>query len=299
MFFFEKNNIVNSSAMKEITTILFPTDFSEPAQHAFKYCLWLAEKYSAQIRLLHVIYPEYEAMDLPVVATQATRAKINAAKEALQAFIDLGMAQAKAGGFGRQVEIVTDLEIGGPVNSIVQVAERDDVDLIVLGTRGEHNALERTFGSVTTGVVGRAHCPVWIVPEHAQKEDIHVAVYASNLADCDPYYIWKVGKMLEPFSPVLHCVHVNMDGSVERVLDFADLGAIFAQKVPTLQINFQTLEGDTVTDAIEEFADNYDADLVIMLSPHYGWVEGLFHRSQTRKMALHTRVPLLVLKEKE
>lgn len=285
--------------MQEISTILFPTDFSESAQNAFRCCLRLAGKYNAEVHVLHVIYPEYEAMDLPVVATQATRAKVNAARVAIDSFINLGLSQVGKDGNGKTPVITSDIEIGSAVNLITQIAERDGIDLIVMGTKGEHGALERAFGSVTTGVIRRAPCTVWIVPEGMDKSNIHVAAYASNLTDADPFYIWKVGKLLEPFNPVLHCVHVNIEHSVDHVLELADLGAIFGQHAPMLQINFHTLTGASVADSLEEFADTYDVDLMIMLTPHYNWLEGLFHRSQTRRMALDAKVPLLILKEKE
>lgn len=278
---------------------MFPTDFSEPAQNAFRHCLQLARKYNAEVHVLHVIYPEYEAMDLPVVATQATRAKVNAARVAIQSFIDMGLSQINKEAHEKAPVVSADIEIGSAVNIIAQIAERDGVDLIVMSTKGEHGALERAFGSVTTGVIKRAPCTVWVIPEGMEKSEVHVAAYASNLTDADPYYIWIVGKLLEPFNPVLHCVHVNTEHSVDHVLELADLGAIFGQHAPMLQINFHTLAGASVADSLEEFADTYDVDLMIMLAPHYNFFEGLFHRSQTRRMALDAKVPLLILKEKE
>ncbi|MFZ4427736.1 MAG: universal stress protein, partial [Saprospiraceae bacterium] len=66
--------------MRKIHRILFPTDFSEAAQNAFRYCRSLADALSAEIFVLHVVYPEYELLDLPVLATKATHDKIDAAK---------------------------------------------------------------------------------------------------------------------------------------------------------------------------------------------------------------------------
>lgn len=283
--------------MQEVSAILFPTDFSEPARRAFRYCLRLAAQYQAKIHLIHVIYPEYEVMDLPVVATQATRAKVNAAKEAMEAFIAWGQAQV-AEVNTKPTAITYEIEVGSAVNTILQIAERSSFDLIVMGTRGEHGMLDHTFGSVTTGVLRRAECPVWVIPENADSDEIHIAAYASNLVSADPYFIWKVGKMLEPFNPILHCVHVNTESAIEPVLELAELAGIFEQHAPVLQINFHTLQGQSIPESLEDFADTYDVDLMVLYSPHYSWWEGLFHRSNTRKLALDAKVPLLVIKEK-
>jgi nucleotide-binding universal stress UspA family protein len=61
--------------------------------------------------------------------------------------------------------------VGPPVDEIIEVAERHDADLIVVGTH-EPGLLERLFrGSVSQGVVRRAHCDVLVVhPQGKARE---------------------------------------------------------------------------------------------------------------------------------
>ena len=79
--------------MKMIKKILFPTDFSATAQSAFRHCLLLADKYDADVEILHVIFPEYEALDLPVMAAQATKEKAEAAGVVMKTFVETGLTQ--------------------------------------------------------------------------------------------------------------------------------------------------------------------------------------------------------------
>lgn len=283
--------------MDTIKKILFPTDFSDTAQNAFRYCLMLADRYGAEIELLHVIYPEYEALDLPVMAAQATKEKAEAARHVVKEFVELGLAQMNASGHLQGVPIVNaDVEIGTPASIIADMAKRDEADLIVMGTNGEHNALEKLWGSVTTAVIEQAHCPVWVVPEHAGYGKINIAAYATDLDEADPYHIWAYGKLLAPFSPVIRCVHVNINKSMDQALDFSSLGSFFANHAPALQIQFDTLQGDSVSAALEAFTQAHEVDLLAMYAPHHSWWERLFLRSETKAMALKTKVPLLLMK---
>ena len=284
--------------MKMIKKILFPTDFSATAQNAFRHCLLLADKYGADVEILHVIFPEYEALDLPVMAAQATKEKAETAREVMKTFVETGLAQLQA---AHQLEnvpnIKSDIEIGTPGKAICDAARKNGTDLIVIGTKGEHNALERFFGSVTTAVIEHAPCNLWIVPEEALFESIDIIAYASNLLEADPYHIWEVGKMLEPFSPIIHCVHVNLNGSMDGAIDFASLGAFFEHHAPSIQINFHPLSGSSVTRALEEFIDTYDVDLLVMYAPHHNWFERIFHKSHTKRMAFTAHVPLFIIKK--
>lgn len=283
--------------MQGIKKILFPTDFSAPAQNAFRYCLWLADQWEAHIELVHVVFPEYDALDLPVMATKATQEKVEAARSLLQTFVDQTLLQVQTGyELQHAPDIRPDVEVGGPVNIISHVARRDEADLIVMGTKGEHNVMERLFGSVTTGVIEKAHCNVLVVPEYAGFGFLNVAIYASDLNEADPYHLWKVGQWLDSFGAVLHCVHVRTTTSDDRELKIADMEAFFQNHAPALQIRFHQFPGHSVTQALDEFAELHDADLLIMYAPHHNLLERLLRPSRTKKMALQTEVPLLLLK---
>ena len=283
--------------MKMINKILFPTDFSETAQNAFRYCLVLADKYKASIELIHIIYPEYEALDLPVMAAKATTERAETAKILMQSFVEMGITQVQVNYEFDNLPIVNaEVEIGMPGSTVIETSRKDDIDMIVMGTRGEHNALERFLGSVTTYVIENAPCHVWVIPEEATYHNIDKIAYATNLQEADPYHIWEVGKLLEPFSPIMHCVHVNTNGSMDNAISFANLGAFFEHHAPSLQINFQPLSGKSVIKALEEFIDTYDVDVMAMYAPAHSWTDRLLHRSNTKRMALDTHVPLLILK---
>ncbi len=284
--------------MKAIKKILLPTDFSETAQNAFRYCLHVADEYNAEIELLHVIYPEYQAMDIPVMAAKAMQDKAEAAKVVLKEFVDLGMAQVQAAHeFQHVPNIHSEVMIGNPVTVIRDIAKRNDADLIIMGTREKHNAFDKTFGSVTTGVIEHAPCSVWVIPGEANFGEIDIIAYAAELNESDPYHIWKAAQVLEPFHPLLHCVHVgNGEASTTKL---ADIELFFTQNAPALQVNFHQVKGDSITDRLEEFAETYDVDVLVMYAPHHNFWQRIFLQSITKKMALQTKIPILFYKTQE
>lgn len=282
--------------MKTIRKILFPTDFSETANNAFRYCLRLADEYEASIVLLHVVYPEYQVMDVPVMAMQATQDKVEGARTLLQSFIDAALVEAVNDKPFKQIPTIRpDVEVGEPVSVITKIAKLEAADMIVMGTRGEHNALEKFFGSITTGVLEWAHCPVWVIPEEASYNSIDIATYATDLRDADPYHIWKASQLLDPFHPIMHCIHVSNNGQSGQ-MDLNDIETFFATNAPTLQINFHQLAGKSVAESLAEFSDTHDVDVIVMYAPHHTFLERIFYTSQTKRLALNSRIPLLFYK---
>jgi nucleotide-binding universal stress UspA family protein len=139
--------------------ILFCTDFSANADHAFTYaCRAAAKNPGAALILLHVI-PEpdaqfwkgyiYEVGDMDAKA----RADIDRR-------IDEGYRPRVPEGTSLQVE----MQIGDPARAILEYAEAETVDLIVLGRQGRRPLAQWLLGNVSGKIAQKAHCPVLIVP---------------------------------------------------------------------------------------------------------------------------------------
>ena len=63
------------------------------------------------------------------------------------------------------VEFITDVVIAEEsiVKEIIEYSEREKIDLIVIGTRGRTGFKKLFLGSVASGVLNFAHCPVLVV----------------------------------------------------------------------------------------------------------------------------------------
>jgi universal stress protein A len=156
----QKNRFVISvGAMMQIKTILVPCDFSEYAEHAFRWAVGFAEAWGARIVLLYVD-PLFASTAYPGDVFPVDRAKIEAYVIA-NAGQRLTEFAAKKGTSRVVVEIRTLL--GDPFPEICQTAEREQVDLIVMGSHGRTGLAHVLLGSVAERVVRHARCPVLVV----------------------------------------------------------------------------------------------------------------------------------------
>lgn len=154
--------------MLKIKNILCPTDFSEASARAYGYAESLAGHYGAKLYVVHVAqspflaYPAYAYTDAVAGVFRDLRA--HAEKQ-------LGEFMKDRGGHAAQHSIETGHALlEGPVTAeILQFADKNTIDLIVMGTHGRHGADRMTLGSVTEKVLRKAACPVLAVrkPEHS------------------------------------------------------------------------------------------------------------------------------------
>jgi nucleotide-binding universal stress UspA family protein len=154
--------------MIDLHRILVPTDFSKSSDNALTYAVAFAEKFGAEVYLLHVVQdlalfiPE-AIMVAPPLAPPVEQF-IAAAREALDRAIH---------GLDRPgLTIHPEVAEGVPYEEILRLARQRDVDLIVMGTHGHTGLAHVLLGSICEKVVRRAPCPVLTV-RHPEHEFVH------------------------------------------------------------------------------------------------------------------------------
>jgi nucleotide-binding universal stress UspA family protein len=143
-----------------LTRILVPTDFSDTSAAAVKYGVALADAFGAQLHLLHVVeepVPWQMAAEVAMVSAPVDDAQLRARAEAeLTALLTRDERE--------KYRAVVATALGAPFAEIVRYAAREQVDLIVMGTRGRGAVAHLLIGSVAENVVRKAPCPVLTIP---------------------------------------------------------------------------------------------------------------------------------------
>ena len=163
----------------QIKKILYATDLSEAAVHAFAYAANLANTYGAGITILHVIAEiQGEEFILNMIDTDTWKKikmrhyseardeligkKIDrtAMKEVLQAFSDEINADAEDQDFVTEEILV---KSGVPAEIIVETAKEQHSDLIVMGTHGHGVIADVLIGSTARWVTRHSPIPVLVI----------------------------------------------------------------------------------------------------------------------------------------
>jgi len=118
----------------QLQKILTPLDFSDHASHALRWGASLAERYGAQILLLHVIPETVGEMSMHGSAWEQVIMALQAKVET-QLF-EVARMELKDG-----LRVDVRVAVGKPAEEIVRVAREDAVDLIVMGTHGHTGSI--------------------------------------------------------------------------------------------------------------------------------------------------------------
>jgi nucleotide-binding universal stress UspA family protein len=142
--------------MATLKKLLAPTDFSELSTRGVLYACQLAKDAGAELIVFNVVtVDESNAVDKRELAAHKIR---------LDEFVTDKLADAAAGLKVRQSVVG-----GQPFGAIVDCAESERVDLIVMSSHGRTGLSRMLIGSVTDKILRGAPCPVLVVPVEKEK----------------------------------------------------------------------------------------------------------------------------------
>ena len=135
--------------------ILVGIDGSDESMDAADYALSLSQKYNAELYALHVI-----RSDVDLFGSHETSEYMTGMRTKGKKYLDKVRLKANEKNIQTKTEIISSINIAG---GIVDYAESNNVDLIVVGTRGLSGFKKLLLGSNAAHVITYAPCPVLVV----------------------------------------------------------------------------------------------------------------------------------------
>jgi nucleotide-binding universal stress UspA family protein len=268
---------------------LIPVDFSDTARRAVDYGAALAQKNGSSILLLHITSLHLSGMvqDDQMFITQDIEEIENEQLEKWRV-----EAESRFPGVRFETRTMT----GFPVEWIKQCAEEEQVDLILMGTKGAQGVQEIVLGSHTATLINQTDCPVLAIPEEASFRGIRKIVVATNLEKEDLMMLHQTLDLFGHEKPQITLLHIESSG--ERDPEAALMNWFHSDILPKVQypgLKPVCIEENNVIEAMESYMNEEKPDLLVTSTRKRNFFERIFERSVTQKMAFHTHIPLLAL----
>ena len=144
------------------THILCPTDLKERALVALKKAVQIAHQFNSRITMLNVQDEFMNKQEREMLRVSFESLKDQYAQVALESREQMRAAIRQL--HAEAIQVDYKLREGKPAKKIVKVAEKLDVDLIVMATDGRDNIKDFVTGTITEHVINHAPCPVLVIP---------------------------------------------------------------------------------------------------------------------------------------
>jgi len=282
-----------------IKNILWPTDFSSEGQEALLYAALFAKAFSARITALHVVPDLSPAFysDNPTVELELSRRMMTMNKK----------AQAQLLAIGKRRKIVFKKVVvteGSVAKKIVETAEREKADLVVMGKKGQSRLEKILIGSAANHVLRHSPVPVLVTKKRQPPRRIKTILVPTDFVkeeDAEREFAWKLARgfgasltflyVLELFGHEFRMVDHMFQSALDKFQRRAHRGS------PGISVSKDVIHSSHAAAGIDGYSREHRFDLIVMATCARG-LGRFFLGSTTEKVISQTDLPVFALPPK-
>ncbi len=272
----------------EVKNILVPVDFSKCSKNALRIAIKIAQKCNAKIHIvnavhIHAPHPnliEGEMID-GIMEDYESQVK-QSFKELKSEIIEL-----------KDVPHEMDKFLSYLTDAIFAEIKEKEIDLIVMGTRSDHDEVEHLIGTHATDIIESSEIPVMIIPEDYVDFKLNSIGFATDFLKIPGYnrmdiLLW-ISKL---FHAELLVFHVKEDATKFTQEEERQMAKI-KKELAEVDASIRTVEAPSTIPGILDFVDSHNLDMLAMMPRKHNFFARLFKTSVTKSLALDPQVPLL------
>ena len=268
--------------------ILFLTDFSEYSDHAKEFTQKLALSSHSEVFIFHALLPVAGSITQMGSTVELTSVLFDSANDSIkrleEEFNSLNIKSTSL--------ILT----GNIVYQIEHVVQKNNIDLIIMGTHGMNNILDRITGSVAAYVLTRLDTPTIVIPSKYHKREIKKIVFAHQLSVPRVNHLEAAFK----FANFLNIDHIDVVHIYSDEIDVYQPNQEIINEVKAKfsseKIDFHFIKHDSVIKGIYQYIQDNQTDFLITSSNKKTFWKRLMSGNISATLATEFDTPILVLK---
>ncbi|MDB0601230.1 universal stress protein [Tenacibaculum maritimum] len=273
--------------------IIVPVDFSKHSEYALKAAALLAKKNNSEVYVLHMLdLHEVSMNDSGSFQQEKAAFFLKLAEKKFKDFLKKD--------FLKEIHITPIIKHFKVFSEINEIADKEDADLIIMGSHGVSGMKEFFIGSNTEKVVRHAKIPVLIVKKEYANLSFDDVVFASDFSERSVASYKKALKILKGLESKMHLLYVNTPNeNFKNDLEMEQMAAHFLNKT---EGNLERLDevnyvcDYSVEKGVLNFANSIGANLIAVSTHGRKGLSHIFRGSVSEDLANHSSLPIITFK---
>jgi nucleotide-binding universal stress UspA family protein len=273
--------------------IVVPTDFSDNAYNALKYACEIFKYEQSEIFIIHAYADEVYQLGNITQRSILDKRKDEVEQQTASALGEI-MGRIKEYAPNPKHTYTSIAAFGSLIDEVNDLVERENTDIVVMGTRGDANDRSNTFGSNTLNVMKYIQCPVLAIPENYGYHSPKELLFPSNFLI--PYKRRELKLLCEltgSFRSTIHMLYI--DPMKKLSLRQEDNQNFLKAELKKANLVFETTPEKDKTMAITKYIVHNNIDMLVMVNTRHSHLEDLLMPTTLNKLGLHLKIPFLVL----
>lgn len=279
--------ISNFQIMKRI---LIPIDFSKYSEQALRVAAQIARKNDSEIILLHVLELPNQSID--VFGAGKSIPEIMLYKDLMISKLE----ELMDGEILKGLEVSEAISLQKVAEGILESSVHNNVDLIVMGTKGTSGLEELLVGSNTEKIVRLSNVPVLVIKNPAEIFELENIVFASDFSKETKVPFEKMVQFASIFQSKISLVTICTPYDFKTTKDAEKTMHDFISDYDVDNYSTHIYNDVTVEKGIVHFAKKIDADLIGLCTYGRTGLDHFFNGSISEELANHAKRPIITFK---
>ncbi len=277
--------------------ILIPTDFSKNGMNAIRYAVELFKYERCDFFIMHAYADEVYDHN-----TLVSREIFKELKETIHKNSDSELTKILEE--IRQVspnprhEYKTLSIFGTLIDEANDLVDKENIDVLIMGTKGKTDDRKLTFGSNTLQVLKYVKCPVLAIPSGCLYTQPKEMLFPSDyLLPYKRRELKLLSTLTQSFRSTIHFLYVS--GFEKLSIRQEDNKAFLSTSLPEAKLEFHRAQAEDITTAINQFIKEHKIDFLVMVNSRHSYLESILYQSTIDKIGLHIKIPFLAMQNLE
>jgi len=276
----------------KIKNILVPIDFSQCSKNALKVAIDLAKRFDAKIHMVNAVHIHHPHPDF-VGGSLIDSIMMDYEEQVKESFNELESEIIELA----DVPHEADRFVSYLTDAIYSETEQKDIDLIIMGTRADHDKIEHLVGTRASDIVESSKVPVIVIPEQTTTFNPKKIGFASDLQEVkNRQKLEFINQLAASFKASILVFSVVEDPeklTAEEQKHLTEVTNFFKEN----DCSARTVESKSVTQGIMNFAKTHELDMLAMVPRHRSFFQKLFTTSITKNIVIDLEIPMLSFRE--
>lgn len=273
--------------------ILVPTDFSDNAMNAIQYALELF-KYERSDFFIMNAYQDKIYADTTLLKNETLDKVTKIISDKSQEQLENTLKKIKEISPNPRHTYTIVSSNSMLMDEADKIVDEENIDIIVMGTRGETNDRKLTFGSHTLQILKYVQCPVLAIPENYKyTQPKHILFPTDYMIPYKRRELKLLCEMAFSYRSVIDVLYISK--SKKLSLRQEDNQKFIKETLCKNSINFKTISGKNISNTIYKYLKEHKVDMLVLVNTRHSFLESILFQSTIDKMSLHIDIPFLTL----
>jgi len=275
--------------------ILLPTDFSKNSVKAINYARELYKNEHCDFYLLNVFSATSNILESLLNMEPGSElyemAKLNSENGLAKVYDMITMSASENP--KHHFDVIS--QFNNVIDAIKIIVDKKDIEMIVMGTKGETHSKATAFGSTAIYVMEKVrNCPVLVVPENAKielpKEIVFPTDYKINYKRRELSYLIDIAEKGNATIVILH-----VEEAKELDENQKENKKLLEEILTGTKYKFHNLTHNSVITAVNVFVESRECDMVSFINKKHTFFGSILTNAMVKEISFHLNVPILAM----